>query len=146
MSDSFLFFNYNCLTLLRTEPLLLQPLLQERTHILRLQHLWLTPLTPKHILPFYIQSAADTALHITGKPPRPIALHWLPMQILPPSTQIHEEYLDNDADADEWDDVPYLDPSQEMLADVITGDSLVEMSIDSVWVPSVSYFTGYSEI
>lgn len=126
--------------MLSIEPLLLQPLLRERTLILCLQHLWLTPLTPKHILPFHVQHATDIALRITRKPPRPIALHWLPSQILLPSTQTHEEYLSNDADADEWDDIPYLDPSQEMLADVIAEDSPVELSIDSAWIPSVSYY------
>ena len=137
---------YSRLTPFRIEPLLLKPLIQERALILRLQHLWFTPLTPKHILPFHIQHATDTVLRITGKPPRPVALHWLPSQIFPPSTQTHEEYLTNDADADDWDDIPCLDPSQEMLADVITEDSPVELSIDSVWIPSVSYYTRYSEI
>jgi hypothetical protein len=124
----------------------LQPLLQEHTLTLCLESLWLTPLTPKHILPFHVQNAADIALHISGKPPRPVTLHWLPSQLPLPSTQTHEEYLGNDTDADEWDNIPYLDPSQEMLADVITEDSPVELSIDSVWVPSVSYFAGYLEI
>ncbi|KIM73187.1 hypothetical protein PILCRDRAFT_15434 [Piloderma croceum F 1598] len=119
------------------EPLLLQPLLQERALTLRLQCLWLTPLTPKHILPFHAQNTADIALCVSGKPLRPVALDWLPSQILLPSTQTHEEYLGNDTDADEWDNIPYLDPSQAMLADVITEDSPVEQSIDSVWAPSV---------
>jgi hypothetical protein len=122
----------------------MQPLLQERTSVLHLQNLWPTPLTPKHVLPFHVGHATDIALRVSGKPPRPIGLHWLPPQASLPSTQDHEEYLGNEPDTDEWDDVPYLDLSQEMLADVITEDSPVEVAVDSVWVPSVSYFAGYS--
>ena len=135
----------NHLTQLRVEPLLLQPLLRERTIILRLQYLWVTPLTPKHILPFHVQDATDIVLRITCKPPRPVALHWLPLQV-PPLIQNHEEYLDANADDDEWDDTPLLDPSQEMLADVITEDSRVELSTESIWIPSVRDFTKFSEI
>jgi len=120
----------------------MHPLLQERTFILRLQNLWLTPLTPKHVLLFHVGHATDIALRVSGKPPKSVSLHWLLPQASLPSTQDHEEYLGNDAD--EWDDVPYLDSSQEMLADVITEDSPVEVALDSIWVPSVSYFAGYS--
>ena len=117
----------------------MQPLLQERTSILRLQTLWLTLLTPKHVLPFHIQHATNIALHISGKPSRPAPLHWLPSQVLPShSSPNHEEYLDDDIGADGWEDVPSLDPSQEMLADVIIEDAPDELSIDSVWEPSVS--------
>jgi hypothetical protein len=119
----------------------LQPLLHERASILRLQTLWLTPLTPKHILPFHVKHATDVALHISGKPPRPVALHWLPSAS--PSTQNHDEYLENDTEANEWEDVPSLDASQEMLADVITEDCPTELSIDSAWDLSVCYFTKY---
>jgi hypothetical protein len=133
------------LMLYRTEPLLIQPLLRERTSILRLQTLWITPLTPKHVFPSHVQRAVDLALHISGKPPRPVALHWLPSQVSP-STQNHEDYLDNDDNADEWEDIPCLDPSQAMLADVITDDSPVELTIDSVWIPSVCYFKKYLKI
>lgn len=116
----------------------MQPLLHERASILRLQTLWLTPLTPKHILPSHVQHATDVALRISGKPQRPVPLHWLPSYIPHShSTQNHEEYLIDANEADGWEDVPSLDPSQEMLADVITEDSPDELSIDSVWDPSV---------
>lgn len=129
-----------------TETLLLQPLLNERTSILRLQTLWITPLTPKHILPFHFQSAKDIASCVSGKPPKPVALHWLPVEIMH-SSQGHED-LDNniDPDPDDWDDIPLLDPSQEILADVITEDCPLEQSIESVWAPSVWHFTQYSEV
>lgn len=143
MSDHF-FIIANDLNLLQTEPLLLQPLLQERTSILRLQTLWLTPLTPKHILPSHVQHATDLALCISGKPQRPVPLQWLPLHISHShSAQNHEEYLVDDTKDDEWEDVPSLDPSQEMLADVITEDSADELSIDSVWDLSVSNFMKY---
>ena len=63
------------------------------------------------------------------------------------SSQGHED-LDNniDPDPDDWDDIPLLDPSQEMLADVITEDCPLELSIESVWAPSVWHFTQYSEV
>ena len=122
----------------------MHPLLQERTCILRLQNLWLTPLIPKHVLLFHVGHATDIALCVSWKPLKPISLHWLLPQASLPSTQDHKEYLGNEPDTDKWDDVPYLDSSQEMLADVITEDSPVEVALDSVWVPSVSYFTGYS--
>jgi hypothetical protein len=81
----------------------------------------------------------NIALRISGKPLRPAPLHWLPSQVLPSrSSPNHEEYLDDDIGTDRWEDVPSLDPSQEMLADVIIEDALDELSIDSVWEPSVS--------
>jgi hypothetical protein len=124
----------------------LQPLLQERTSILRLQTLWLTPLTPKHILPSHVQHATDVALRISGKPQRPVPLYWLPSHISRShSTQNHEKYLVDDTEANGWEDVPSLDPSQEMLADVITEDSPDELSIDSVWDPSVNALKKYYE-
>jgi hypothetical protein len=138
-------FYHDNLMLHRTEPLLIQPLLRERTLILRLQTLWVTPLTPKHVFPFHVQRAVDIALHIAGKPQRPVALHWLPLQVSP-STQNHEDYLDNDDNADELEDIPCLDPSQAMLADVITDDIPVELTIDSVWIPSVCYCMKYLKI
>lgn len=62
---------------------------------------------PKHILPFHVQDATDIVLRITCKPPRPVTLHWLPLQV-PPLIQNHEEYLDNDTNTDEWDYTPLM--------------------------------------
>ena len=129
------------------DPLLLQPLLRERQSIIRLQTLWLTPLTPEHVLAFHVQNATDIALHISGKPPRPLTLHWLPSRVSP-STEYHDD-LHSDADtdecADEWDDIPHLDSAQEMFADVITEDHATEIQIDSVWAPPVCDSTRYSQ-
>ena len=92
----------------------------------------------------HVQHATDLALCISGKLQRPVPLQWLPLHISHlHSAQNHEEYLVDDTKDDEWEDVPSLDPSQEMLADVITEDSTDELSIDSVWDLSVSNFMKY---
>ena len=127
---------YHILTYFCQEPLLSLLLLKERTSILRLQTLWQTPITPKHVLLSLVERSTNIALQVSGKPPKPIALHWLPSQVSPHPDN-HEKYLDNDCDTDEWDDVPHFDSSQEMLADIVVDDGSTEVSVNSIWVPLV---------
>lgn len=114
------------------------PLRQERESLLRLQTLWQTPLTPKHILQSYVRQASDTAAMLSGSQAAAEPLTWVPFQL----DSFHSmDNVTGDDDSLEWQDVPDFEASHEILGEVIAdneeGNDALE-GVDATWCASAS--------
>lgn len=113
------------------------PLHHEKETLLRLQTLWRTPITPKHILESHVHQASNTAAWVSGNAAAATGLlKWIPFH----HTTYKADDLTRDMDALDWQDVPEFQGSQEMLGEEIEdaeGHDTVEV-VDANWRTSVS--------